>query len=298
VIDATTGDAWLWAALRQPRGRRPLLVTRSHGLEHNYWTQAVEEAARAGGRMPLRSRLYHGGIRLREVALTLRRADLAILSNEDDREFAVERLGVARERTTVIHNGLPRSLLGLPLEPADSLERVAHVGSWTERKGSRYLGPALAAALERNQALRATLLGTQVDADAVLADFPAGVRERVAVVPHYPRGDLASLLHGHQVATSASLAEGFSVALPEAMACGLAPIATDIPSARALVRHERNGLLVPTRDAASITQAIERLSADPALLQRLRAEAHATAQTLSWRPIVERTLALFEARLR
>ena len=33
VIDASTGDTWVWAALTRGR-RRPLLVTRSHGLEH------------------------------------------------------------------------------------------------------------------------------------------------------------------------------------------------------------------------------------------------------------------------
>jgi len=294
VIDASTGDASLWALARQGRGRSPLLVTRSHGLEHRYWAQALEESVRSGARMPLRSRLYHGGVRLREVTRSLLSADYVIFGNDGDRDFAVERLGLAPERARVFPNGLPRSFLDLPLEPAESLERIAHVGSWAERKGKSYLAAALSAALERDLGLRATLLGTQVGADTVLADFPHGVRDRVVAVPHYQHGELPSLVRGHQVAISASLAEGFSLALPEAMACGLAPVVTDIPSARALVRHEDNGLLVPTRDAPAITHAIERLSTDPELLRRLGAGAHSTAQTLSWRRIAEQTLALYE----
>ena len=75
-------------------------------------------------------------------------------------------------------------------------------------------------------------------------------------------------MRGHQAAISASLAEGFSLALPEVMACGLAPVVTNIPSARAVVRDEENGLFVPTRDAPAITHAIERLSGNPELLRR------------------------------
>src|SRR3954454_3646051 len=60
ILDATTGDAWLWRRVAS-RSTRPLLVTRSHGLEHVYWRSAVEETQEEGGSLPLRSRLYHGG---------------------------------------------------------------------------------------------------------------------------------------------------------------------------------------------------------------------------------------------
>ena len=63
----------------------------------------------------------------------------------------------------------------------------------------------------------------------MLADYPAGVRDRLAVVESYDRDALPRLLDGHQVYVSASLAEGLSLALIEAMACGLAPVVTDLP---------------------------------------------------------------------
>ena len=296
VVDASTGDAWMWA-LRHPRGRRrPLLVTRSHGLEHRFWEEAQREA---GGPMPLRSRLYHGGLRLREVARSLRAADLCLFNNSEDLELAVARLGVDRSRARVVLNGLPEVFIGMPLERGDTVPAIAHLGSYAERKGARYAAEALGGVLARHDGVRASFLGAGVPPEQVLSDFPAGVRDRVRVVPEFEHSDLPGLLAGHEVLVSASLAEGFSLALPEGMACGLAPVATAIAGAREVVRDGENGLLVAPRDAGALESAVDRLLADPSLRARLREAAHATAQGMSWSRIAEQTLALYgEARQR
>jgi glycosyltransferase involved in cell wall biosynthesis len=295
VIDASTGDAWLWGRLRRVRDTRPLLVTRSHGLEHRFWDEAVDEAVLTGASLGLRTRLYHGGLRLREVADSLRRSDLSIFTNRDDLEYAVDRLGVARARSAVSHNGLPAPLLGLPLPrpPANGL-RVAHIGTYAERKGARYAAAALADLLAKHRDVRVSFVGARVPPEQILAALPESVRERVVVVPSYRHEELPTLLEGHHVLLSASLAEGFSLALPEGMACGLAPVATGISGAREIVRDGENGLLVPRRDAAALAVAIERLLDDRELLARLRTAAHSTAQDFSWRRIAEHNLDLYE----
>jgi glycosyltransferase involved in cell wall biosynthesis len=297
VIDASTGDAWLWAKTRGRRSERPLLVTRAHGLEHRFWDQQVAEAELDGARLPLRTRLYHGRLRLLEVRASLRSADRAVFLNGDDRDYAIARLGIPGERAVVIQNGLPPEFLGLRRESGGRLRRVAHVGSWTERKGVRYLSSALSNVLAGHGDLRASLLGTHQPATAILADFDPVVRERIDVVPHYRHGELPGLLAGHQAVVSASLAEGFSLALPEAMACGLAPIATTVGGSRDLLREEQNGLLVPPRDPQALEAGLTRLVEDQELLDRLGAAAHRTAQALSWTSIAEQTLTLYERGL-
>jgi glycosyltransferase involved in cell wall biosynthesis len=197
----------------------------------------------------------------------------------------------------VVANGLPPEFLGLGFRPGGEPLRVAHVGSWTQRKGSRYLASALARVLGGDPAARVSLLGTGSPADAVLPGFPEPVRGRVDVVPGYRHEDLPTLLAGHQIAVSASLAEGFSLALPEAMACGLAPVATAISGSREILSEGQNGLLVPPRDAGALADAIERLARDRGLLERLRAAAHATAQELSWRRIADDMLSCYESAL-
>src|SRR5437879_5776120 len=45
VVDAAEGDATLWAEVRRLRGCGPLLVARSHGLEHLDHAARMEEVA-------------------------------------------------------------------------------------------------------------------------------------------------------------------------------------------------------------------------------------------------------------
>ena len=299
MIDATTGDTWLWARLlRGRRPERPLLVTRSHGLEHRYWEEAEREAVAAGSPAGLRTRLYHGRFRLREVAESLRASDECVFSNTDDLDDAATRLGVARERSSVVLNGIPDGFLGRPLVSAgDEPLRIAHIGTYAERKGARYAAAALSEVLGARPKARVTFLGARVPPEQVHADFQASVRDRVEVIPEYGHDRLPQLLEGSHVLLSASLAEGFSLALPEAMACGLAPVATAISGAREIVRHGKNGLLVPPRDTEAAAKAIRSLADDRALLDRLRRGAHQAAQALSWRAVADDSLAVYRRGL-
>jgi glycosyltransferase involved in cell wall biosynthesis len=298
VVDASTGDAWLWGRARRRGRTRPLLVTRAHGLEHRFWEEEELEASQSGRRIARRTALYHGGLRLREGAASLRLADLCVFLNGDDLDYAVQRLGVARDKVAVVPNGLSEAFLGRPHPSLDTGPlRIAHVGSWAERKGVRYAAAALARVIEAGQDVQLGFFGVNVPAARVLAELPAGVRQRTQVVPWYDHEDLPRLLDGHQLLVSASLAEGFSLALPEAMACGLAPVATAISGAREIVRAGENGLLVPPRDAEAMTAAILRLAEDRVLLGRLRTAAHETAQALSWQRIARETIVLYERAL-
>jgi hypothetical protein len=82
VVDASTGDAWIWAKMRRSsRENSPLLVTRSHGLEHSMHLENLEEARRGNLHLSWKYPLYHGGFRLWEVATSIRYADLVLLLN-------------------------------------------------------------------------------------------------------------------------------------------------------------------------------------------------------------------------
>lgn len=83
------------------------------------------------------------------------------------------------------------------------------------------------------------------------------------------RSDVAQLLPQFDVFALPSQAEGISNTLLEAMACGCAPVATDVGGNPELVTHEANGLLVPPQDSAALAAALARLVGDAALRQRL-----------------------------
>ena len=69
--------------------------------------------------------------------------------------------------------------------------------------------------------------------------------------------------------------EGSPVALLEAMSCGRACVATDIPGSRDIVDSGRSGIVVPPRDADALAQALGRLASDAPLRQELGTAARA-----------------------
>jgi glycosyltransferase involved in cell wall biosynthesis len=296
VIDASTGDAWVWAKLSRNRQKRPLLVTRSHGLEHIMHLGILAEARRENLQLSWKYPLYHGGLRLWEVAQSLRAGDLALLLNQADADYAIHHLGVHPDRVEIVANGIPAEFLNLSLEPTPSSDepiRIAQVGSYIDRKGIRYGVPAVNRILHQHPQVMMSFLGTGCSADRVRADFDPSVRDRVMVTPHYNHDLLPSLLQGHQIKLFPTLSEGFSLALPEAMACGLAPVTTVTPGATEIV-DETNGVLVPPRDTEAIVLALERLIDDRTELERLRRSAYETAQNYSWRQIAIHTLDIYE----
>lgn len=301
VVDASSGDAWLWAmALRKLSGD-PLLVTRSHGLQHIYHLERLQEARRGRLRLSWKYPLYHGGFRLWEVANSFRRADLALFLNRHELDYAVEELGVHSERARLVANGIPDTFLDLPFAATpmdgDGPVRIAVVGNYLHRKGIGYAAPALNKILFLHPQVRVSFLGTRYPAEQVLADYDPSIHERIEVVPHYPHDDLPALLEGYHIKLFPTLSEGFSLALLEAMACGLAPVVTSIPVHLELVQDGHDALVIPAHDSRAIEQALERLIADRALLDRLRRNAHARAQAYSWSRIARQTLQLYEESL-
>lgn len=302
IVDASTGDAWVWTKTRRLfRNSSPLLVTRSHGLEHIMHLENLEEARRGKLRLSWKYPIYHGGLRLWEVKQSLRDADISLFCNHRDLEYAVKNLGVDAQRAYVFKNGIPEEALDLPFEPTpddkDAVIRIALLATYIPRKGIHYGVPALNKILARYPQVKVSFIGTCCPEAEVYKDFEPAVRDRVTVVPRYAYETLPTLLQGHHIKLFPTLSEGFSVALLDAMSCGLAPITTATPGPLEIINHEQNGILVPPRNAEALEQALERLINDRVLLEQLRQNAHQTAQNYSWTKIAHQNLSIYEAGL-
>jgi glycosyltransferase involved in cell wall biosynthesis len=301
VLDITTGDCWPWARVGRPGARpRHALLTRSHGLEHVVSEQLRADTRAGLARLSWKYPLYHGGFRLWEVRQSLLCADHVVLLNPMDRHYARERLGVPAERISVIPHGLPEPFRNLPepqLLPEGPL-RIAVVGTWIQRKGREDVVAVARALREQGVDFSLGLLGTGTREDEVLGAFPDAVRERVRVVPRYSHAQLPSLLRDYEVLLFPSHAEGYGMALIEAMACGLAPVSTPVGVAPEVVREGQTGRLLSIGDVPGFTAALRAFAGDRPRLLEVRRAAQKATQGLSWRDVALRTLQVYESVLR
>ena len=72
-------------------------------------------------------------------------------------------------------------------------------------------------------------------------------------------------------------------------------VASDLPSSREVLAHERNALLVPPGDAPALAAALQRLLGDAALRERLARQAWEDSERYSWDARARALLELFEA---
>jgi glycosyltransferase involved in cell wall biosynthesis len=296
VVDASSGDAWLVSLLRRRRGLRlrPLLVTRSHGVEHRLHHELVEDADRGNLQLSWKYPLYHGGWRLREVATSFRHSDVNIVLNSADERYLINGLRVDPSRVRLIPHGILDSLIGLPLNPMPSGgPSIAYIGRRDFRKGYGFFAEALSRLLVRYPDLKVGFFGSLCEAEVIVSDYDATVRGQIQVVPQYRRSELPTLLADYQIMVFPTLGEGFGLALVEAMSCGLAPVVTAVPGPIDIVKDGYDAIVIPPRDARAIARAVEALINDLPRLDVLRRNAQMTAQAFRWRAVAERTLDVY-----
>lgn len=148
----------------------------------------------------------------------------------------------------------------------------------------------------RGHSARFVLVGA-IDTDNPASISDADLKRWVAegVVEWWGHSeDMASTLAQATIVCLPSYREGLPKALLEAMACGKPCVATDVPGCREAVRHEDNGLLVPSKDATALASAIGRLLDHPEDRQRMGTRGWERAvMEFSQERVIEATIAVY-----
>lgn len=318
IVDASLGDAWVWDAWGRPAQHRPSplqgplarprLVGRSHGLEHVAHEALMRRVRKGSASVRARYHVYHGGFRLWEVARTCRRSDAVVLLNEADRQYAVQRLGVAEIRTRVIPNGVAEYFFREEARaeramtdtesgrPGRDPLRVLFVGGWIPRKGTADLIKGCMRTIEAGVHLSLTIAGTGKSEGEVLAEVPAAMRPLCTVYSHVANEQLPKVYAAHDVFVFPSLSEGWGIVIGEAMAIGLPVVVTPVGLGPEL-RDGVDALTIPLGSPEAIADALCRLARDPELRRRLGAEARRTAQRFRWSAVAKQTVGLYDELL-
>lgn len=163
----------------------------------------------------------------------------------------------------------------------DRSATILSVGRLAREKGYDLLLSAFAEVSMRRAEWRLEIAGEGPERGALTGQIEAlGLQSRVRLLGHV--SDIAERMQSAGLFVLSSRQEAYPMVLCEAMAAGVAIIASDCPTGpRAIIDDEENGLLVPSENPAALSSAIIQLIDDAPRRRRLGAAARIKAPQLT-----------------
>jgi glycosyltransferase involved in cell wall biosynthesis len=184
---------------------------------------------------------------------------------------------------------LSRTELGMP---EDALV-VGSVGRLIPQKGLTYLLQAMKTLIARFPDARCVIVGDgPLRAELEATSRTLGIEEHVRFLG--ARSAPWAALATCDVIALPSLYEGLPLALIEALAIGLAVVATTAGGARELLVNGQNGLSAPPRNAAALAEALASVLGAPALREAFRAAGPPSVAAYNLAPVMAQMAALYE----
>lgn len=213
--------------------------------------------------------------------------------------------GIGRpEQFTHIFSGIPLPKGGAPLPPEERAARrerlglprggplIGSIGRLDPVKGHEHLLRAFAQVLGRHPEAHLVLVGDgelRARLEALAGEL--GITEK-ASFPGW-QNEAGRYLEVMDIFVLPSINEGMGRAVAEAMAAGVAVIASRVGGVPELIEEERNGLLVPPADPGALADAMDRLLADRGLRERMGREGLKRAPAYDVDQMIERIEALY-----
>ena len=182
------------------------------------------------------------------LKFAVKRADKVFVLNQKSWEYLAE---LGRKDAQIVPNFIEASTLCDTHIIREEIKRIVYVGHVQRTKGIFELIEVAAQLPD---------IAFQV-VGPVYEDF-SGVKlpDNVDLLGLKSKNQVLELLRDADVFLFPSYSEGFSVALLEAMACGVPVIASDV-GANADMIEDKGGIIIPARDSDAIVGAVKQLAA-------------------------------------
>jgi len=238
-----------------------------------------------------------------------KRASALVACSEGLKQRALEFLPSARIQ--VIPNGVDLELFhpaqsaeeasGPPSQPASSISRfkleaselrLLTVGRLSATKRLPLLIETVSLLRSRGCSVHLTIAGGGALESSLRQSLNRqDLRKAVTFMGRCEAAEMPQLYRQHDVYVSATMQEGMSNAMLEAMASGLPIVTTCCEGVEELIAD--NGVVVEGSEPAALAQAVEGLAADPKRRRAMSAAARKRAEQFSWGAVAESYLRLY-----
>jgi glycosyltransferase involved in cell wall biosynthesis len=254
-------------------GYRPALVCTSHGADLYGLRGALARALKR---------------------LVLRRSDRVTVVSQAMQEDLRREAGDVSNCCVLPMGVDTQSRFGLPASPV-TRSGLLFVGRLADKKGVDVLLAALAR-LKDTPDLRLHVIGSGPEEAGLKRQTASlGLDRIVEFVGPVPNRDLpqwyqrSAILVFPSVVTAYGDREGLGLVPIEALSCGCAVVASDLPAVRDVIRHGATGLMARPGDPDDLASALARMLEDPALRDRLTAAGRDDMRArFDWGRIAER----------
>lgn len=189
----------------------------------------------------------HWGTDLRWFScLAAQRADVLIAVSHFTAELAKQDLDI-RKPIQIIYNGVDEQLFRPIKKERSNKIKILFSGNLTRTKGAQWLLPIIQRLDER-----------------IVIYYTSGLREASALVDHprliplgrIPHHKMPEIYQEMDILLFPTVREGLSIAVLEAMACGLPVVASDVASLPEQIVHGQGGFLCPPGDVQEFVESI------------------------------------------
>ena len=202
---------------------------------------------------------------------------------------ALRSITVIDQRYSVLPMGVDAVNRFVPGSTPPNPRSILFVGRLAEKKGVRFLLEALAL-IEDRAGIKLRIIGSGTEeAHLRMLTEQLHLNEQVKFEGPVPNQALPDWYQNSAITVFPSIAtpygdqEGFGLVPAEALACGCAVIASDLPAVRDVIRDKETGLLVPPKSSKALADAIESLMADSDLRLRLTKQGRCfIVENLDW----------------
>lgn len=246
------------------------------------WPSRAFEIARSGWEERVRGRDLEATLRGADHRIVRQSAGLAAYSRYGPTTFIP--FGADTERFT-------------PGKPEDKEPIVAYAAHLLPFKRPLHLLEAAGELAREGLEFRVVMAGAgPLEREVRERAKALGIAERVDLLGHLPRTDLAALLRRAAVFCLPSHDEPGGLANLEAMASGTAVVCSrTIVAALDYVEDGVNGALVDPEPASALAAGLRPFLADASFARRAGAAARGTAERFSWREIARRHVSVYQS---